>query len=534
MFVFRNNTIENLFEEGTTFSGYGDVSFVPSMEKELVWFYQVPVSFEPERQLDEVVGMIDKLRLVISQLSDGCLLRIITLENLFPIEYVESDRRLQEAVEKFNHEASRIAEVNSNVLLINFKNFLSSYNIDSLINWKFYFISQMILSPSLADPFKKWWRRQVEITEGKRKKCIVLDLDNTLWGGVLGEDGISGIKIGNDYPGKAYLFFQEALVELSKQGVILTVCSKNNEADVMEVWKENPFMVLTDKYLSAYQINWENKADNIRRLSEILNIGLDSMVFIDDNPTERELIRQQLPMVTVPEFPKRPYELPKFIKGIVTDFFETITLTNEDKQKTEQYRANAFRTKQRSHFTDLTDFIRSLDIKIEIRKVDKFSLPRVAQMTQKTNQFNLTTHRYTEADIMGMLNSGSEVYTLSVSDRYGDNGITGEMIILNDGKSANIDTLLLSCRILGKKIENAFVLTVLQSLKDSGVEKVSACYIPSPKNYQVADFYERIGFALVKTGKDGIKYYSLDMSCLTEPEQIYTINIENNNGRKDS
>ena len=221
-------------------------------------------------------------------------------------------------------------------------------------------------------------------------------MDNTLWGGVLGEDGAEGIKIGGDYPGKAFSMFQKSLVELCKTGVILTVCSKNNESDVRYAWDNNPYIILTDRYISAYRINWDNKADNIIELSKELNIGLDSFVFVDDNPTERELIRRTLPMIAVPEFPSQAYELPAFFRQLVDNYFQVYSITNEDKQKTEQYKANAERAKMQKQFVNISEFIRSLDIEMTVERANQFTIPRIAQMTQKTNQFNLTTKRYTK------------------------------------------------------------------------------------------------------------------------------------------
>lgn len=204
--------------------------------------------------------------------------------------------------------------------------------------------SQMGINPKLASDFSCWFEDRLREISLCRKKCLVLDLDNTLWGGVLGEDGIDGIKIGGDYPGKAFLYFQEGLLELAKRGVILTICSKNNERDVLDLWEKNPFVLLRKEHFSAWRINWRNKADNIRELSEELNIGLDSLVFVDDNPTERELVRQMLPMVEVPEFPKQSYMLPDFLISLSDRYFRVYSVTEEDRRKTEQYKANASRT----------------------------------------------------------------------------------------------------------------------------------------------------------------------------------------------
>lgn len=525
MFVFRNYTVENLFPAGTVFSGYGDISNIPENETELVWFYQAPINFETEAQIKEVEAFKDRLGFIISNLRSGQTLFVLSLENVFPLHFSDRDRRLANAIDAFNDYVIELESTHSNVRFVDFSEYLASYPKKDWIVWRFYFISQMIFSPEVAGGFFQWFEMRKLQIAGQRKKCLILDLDNTLWGGVLGEDGIESIKIGGDYPGNAYQYFQEGIVELGRNGVILAVCSKNNEADVIEAWRTNPFIKLTDKQLSTYRINWDNKADNIRSMAKELNIGLDSMVFVDDNPTERELIRQELPMVVVPEFPKRPYGLMDLLHTLVNDYFRAYQLTSEDLAKTEQYKANAQRSAALHQYTNLTDFIRSLEIQIDIIPADKFNIPRIAQMTQKTNQFNLTTQRYTEADLNSFVQHGDMIYCLSVRDKFGDNGITGAIIITQKEETVEIDTLLLSCRILGKGIENAFIKTILNLLYSKGITSVDARYIPTAKNGQVSDFYDKIGFTI--TGEsDEIKTYSIQMNAPLAIDNYYKITLK--------
>ena len=531
-FIFRNNTIEQLFgSKETEYSGYDDISQVPQDADVYVWFYQVPFKYDRAALTAEVEGYWQKFEMVWQRMPQDKTVVIFTLVDLYGIEAVKGDNSLRLAIDSFNRKAAEAAQSHTNVKVLHTDDFLSRYDRSMWIDWKFYFISQAAINPRLAKDFKKWYARRMEEIESKRKKCIVLDLDNTLWGGVLGEDGIEGIKIGGDYPGKAFLYFQEALAELSKTGVILTVCSKNNEADVLEAWQKNPFIVLNKDYISAYRINWDDKASNIKALATELNIGLDSMVFIDDNPTERELIKQMLPMVAVPDFPAQPYELPAFFKQITDDYFALYSLTEEDRKKTEQYKANAKRAEEQSKFTDFSDYLRSLDIHLKIQRADGFNTPRIAQMTQKTNQFNLTTRRYTEADIKSFAADGAGVWCISVSDKFGDNGITGAIIATKQDSAdssadttnttAIIDTMLLSCRILGKGIEEAFLNTVLNQLKDEGITKVKAQYLPTLKNSQVKDFYDRMGFKLVSRDEDGAAEYELTLGEEREVKEYF-------------
>lgn len=525
MFVFRNYTIENLFNDDVRFSGYGDISEIPVSDS-YVWFYNAPINMAREQCLVEIKGIGDRLQLVADSIPSSVPFYILTLENMFPVKISDTDDTIETAIADVNNIAKKIGKDSLNVRIIDFGEFLRKFKPEEWINWRFYFISQMIINPTIAGTFKEWWKNKIDELERERKKCLVLDLDNTLWNGVLGEDGICGVKMSGDYPGNAFMCFQEGLVTLSKAGVILSVCSKNNEEDVIELWEKNPFLKLTPEYISAYRINWQNKADNIRELAKELNIGLDSMVFVDDNPTERALVRQELPMVAVPEFPKRPYDLMTFYRTLVEDYFKTYRLTSEDLSKTEQYKANAQRAGEQAKFTDLAEFIKSLDINIDIIKANEFNIPRIAQMTQKTNQFNLTTRRYSEADINAFISQGDDIYCISVRDKFGDNGITGAIILRRETDGiAEIDSLLLSCRILGKNIETAFVNSVLNILLEEGVKTVKASFIPTLKNKQVSDFYDRTGF-IVDSEKDGVKNYHIDLTGKIVISESYTIKIK--------
>lgn len=502
-YVFRNNTIERFLPRDYTFSGYDDYAAVPEAEKYL-WWYQVPIKFNREQLIAEVQSYAQRLEWAVAQIGQKPLL-IITIECLYEAPVNTSDRRLADAIAAFNNLAWCMAAERSNVQVIDFSTFLRQYAASEWVDWKFYHLSQMVLNPRLSVAFNKWFAAQERARALVRKKCLVLDLDNTLWGGVLGEEGISGIQVDGDYPGKAYHLWQEGIKELGRGGVILALCSKNTQADVeaLFVAREMP-LKLSD--FACMRINWNDKASNIRAIAQDLNIGLDSMVFLDDNPTERELIRQQLPMVDVPEWPAQPYELPAFYQQLVQDYFAVYTLTDEDKKKTEQYRQNASRAQAQASFTNMEDFLRSLEMELTIAEANEVSIPRIAQMTQKTNQFNLTTHRYTEDDIRAMLAGGARIWTLAVKDRFGDNGITGLMIVTDQGE---VDTLLLSCRVLGKGIEEAFVKTVLGKLNE---DEIRSKYIPTEKNSQVAEFWNRIGMKELKN--EEVKEYSAKITEL--------------------
>lgn len=520
-YIFRNSTVEHLFNQfDATYSGYGDISNVKSDFDAYIWFYVLP--FHPETSMlkSEVDTYNYRLQLVLQSIGTDKPCYVFSLHDLFRVTRVDSDCFLKEAINKFNTDAYELSQQYSNVKLIDWSDFLFSFPLCEWVDWKYYFISQIQLNPRFSQSFQSWFLHKLNQMQFKRKKCLVLDLDNTLWGGVLGEDGIDGIRIGGDYPGNAFLFFQQSLIELSKDGVILTVCSKNNESDVLELWDKNPFVELKRNFFSTYRINWQNKADNIKEIAEELNIGLDSMVFIDDNPAERELVNQLLPMVETPDFPAHAYELPSFYKSLVDKYFRVYSLTEEDRRKTEQYNANAQRRIAKSQYSNFADYLESLKIEVNVSEANDFNVSRISQMTQKTNQFNLTTRRYTVADIKHFLSLGWKIYCLSVKDCFGDNGITGCVFFKIMNSDIAIDSFLLSCRILGREIETGFIYHVLANLKLQGYKRVFAEYIKTAKNSQVADFYDKIGFVLMDSD-NGRKEYCLNLQDVQIPETSY-------------
>lgn len=482
-YVFRNNTIEQFLGSGYQFSGYDDI-VVPQAD-EYLWWYQVPIHFDNLRLAEEVRMYAQKLQFVIEQISNKTIY-VFTLDATGVRTIEASDTNVVTAINEFNEVVYNAASKKSNVKVLRISEFLRQYAEKDLFDYRYCLTAQMPYNPQLIRPFQSWWNRKKAEIAQQRKKCLILDLDNTLWGGILGEDGVDGILLSGSYPGKAFHLWQEGLKELQKSGVMLAICSKNNISDVEEVWTNRDDMLLQKSDFVAMRINWQDKATNIRELSDELNIGLDSMVFVDDNPTERELIKQQLPEIAVPDFPSQPYGLMGLYKDLITNCFGVYRVTQEDRAKTEQYKANTQRRQQQAAFTNMEDYLQSLEMKLRIEKVSDATLQRVAQLTQKTNQFNLTTRRYTEVDIRQMLEEGADVWTLTVADKFGDYGLTGALIIKNN----NIDTFLLSCRVLGKGVENAFLLSVLKQYNG----EIRAEYSPTLKNTQVADLYDRLGF----------------------------------------
>lgn len=342
---------------------------------------------------------------------------------------------------------------------------------------------------SIGQEYGKFFRA----LKGKRKKCLVLDCDNTLWGGIIGEDGLNGIKLGNVYPGSCYQSFQREILNLYNQGVILALCSKNNEADVIEVLKNHPDMILREEHFASWQLNWDDKATNLVKLARELNIGLDSIIFADDNPFEAELIVDQLPEVEVLDLSGDPSTFR--LKLLSSGYFDSLTLSKEDKVRTEMYLSDRYRKQLFNASTSLDDYLRKLNMVAEIGLANEETIGRIAQLTQKTNQFNLTTKRYTEGEIKAYFDKAEyDVFYIKLRDKIAELGIIGVAIIHYVDGQAIIDTLLLSCRALGRKVEEALLAYIIQTVKEKGYKQLLGLYISTSKNMQVADFYEKCGF----------------------------------------
>lgn len=327
-----------------------------------------------------------------------------------------------------------------------------------------------------------------------KAKVIVLDADNTLWGGIIGEDGMTGIGIGPDYPGSAFVEFQKRLLTLQQRGFILAMCSKNNPEDVQDVLENHPHQVLKDKHFAAKRVNWAPKTENLRSLADELNVGLDSFIFVDDSNYECLAVRQELPQIEVIQTPSKPLQVPGCLDEVAR--LEVLSLTSEDKRKTQMYAEQRQRRELETTSTDLNSYLKTLDMKMQIGIDDASNLPRLAQLTQKTNQFNLTTRRYTEVDVQGFLDSPDWLVAhFSLTDVFGDSGIVGEAMIQIDGTTARLDNLLMSCRVIGRQAESAFLAALFRRLASQGITEVTAEYFPTQKNQLVKDFLTEHGFS---------------------------------------
>ena len=330
---------------------------------------------------------------------------------------------------------------------------------------------------------------------GKRKKCLVLDLDNTLWGGVIGEDGIEGISLARTGLGSQYRDAQRVVKELSAQGVLLAVSSKNNPEDALLPFREHPDIVLHEEDFVAFAANWDPKPANIAAIAQKLNIGIDSLVFIDDNPLEREAVKAALPEVAVPEFPRDSSRLPEFMDEVARTYFTALRIENEDRGKTAMYRAEAQRENKRRSSLSLDGYLASLEMKLDLHRLRPEEAARAAQLTQKTNQFNLTTRRYTEADIASMMeNDAFRLWIGTLEDRFGDYGRVVFAIIRIEDTDAFVDTFLMSCRVMGRGVEETALSRIEKLLEAEEIATVRGEYIATPKNAPAQDFWPRMGY----------------------------------------
>jgi len=373
--------------------------------------------------------------------------------------------------------------------------------------------------PSAAPCYGDRVARLLAAGLGRSSKALVLDLDNTLWGGVIGDDGLEGIKLGQGSAlGEAFVAFQRYARDLSLRGIILAICSKNDLANAVEPFDKHPEMVLKRSDIACFTANWTDKAANIRDIATQLNIGLDSLVFADDNPAERAIVRRELPMVAVQELPADPTLWPATLAA--AGYFESLRLTKEDLERSEQYQANLQRSSLMASATDLEGYLRSLEMRAIWSRFDRVGQARIVQLINKTNQFNLTTRRVTDEDVAALIED-ERALTLQIRliDAFGDNGIIAIVIGLfqSGTRDIRIDTWLMSCRVLGRRMEETTLNLIVRQARALGCERLIGVYRPTAKNAMVRDHYPRLGFSPIATPeRDGVAEYVLVLDGWTE------------------
>lgn len=361
-----------------------------------------------------------------------------------------------------------------------------------------YINTEMVLSVDILPEVAAKTLDIIGAIHGKFKKCLILDLDNTLWGGIVGDDGWENLEIGTLGIGKAFTEFQYWIKKLKNRGIILAVCSKNTEATAKEPFEKHPDMVLHLEDITVFVANWESKADNIRHIQSILNIGFDTMVFLDDNPFERNIVKESLPEVEVPELPVDPADYLEYLYPL--NLFETASFSKLDADRTKQYQIAAAAGNVQQNFKSEDDFLKSLNMVSLVAPFNTFNTPRVAQLSQRSNQFNLRTIRYTEQDIERLIETGNDfTFAFNLADKFGDHGLIC-MIILQKETSDTlfIDTWLMSCRVLKRCMENFVLNTITTFARENGFKGLRGEYLPTAKNEMVKYHYENLGFENVK------------------------------------
>jgi len=404
------------------------------------------------------------------------------------------------------------AKQHPGVLLLDLELLYRRFGADALVSDAFWYLGRVRYTKRMLRELARHLELLLRGALDRGRKLLVLDLDGTLWGGVLGEDGASGIALSEDGKGKVFRDLQKSLKALREAGVLLAIASKNNPDEVEAVFREHPMMVLSLADFAAVRVGWGAKDESLREIAAELSLGLDALVFLDDSPAERELVRRALPEVAVPEPPGRIEALPRWLlREVVYPFFPRWRTTAEDRARPAHYQARRERESAQSSLTH-AGFLESLAIRIDFSLDPREHVERASQMTQRTNQFNVTTRRYTVPELRAIIgNSSHRTLLLSYEDRFGKEGIVGLAIVALE--TAEIDTLLLSCRVIGRGIEVALVAAAEAAARAHGVRRLSARFVPTGRNAPAADVFERCGYALVRSDADGTRHYAKELGA---------------------
>jgi len=471
-----------------------------NMSEKLVNCFSALKEQEIQDELDRIVKYVDRVIEAIRKRSQALILLHSFEVPVYPSFGILDSQRLTgqvHCIKRLNLALIDVLSKYKNSYLIDMELMMGRIGYHRFVDNRYWHIGK---APYILEAMKVIALEYIKFIcalKGKNKKCLVLDCDNTLWGGIIGEDGLNGIKIGKTYPGSAYRVFQLAILNLYHRGVILAICSKNNEGDVMEVLKHHPDMVLREEHFASMMINWGDKVSNLKEMARELNIGLDSFVFVDDSEFEANLVKKYLPEVEVILLPKDPTQFKTVLD--CCGLFDTLTFSEEDRRRGQMYKAEAGRKKLQAELTNLEDYYKSLEMEVLISKADDYSIPRIAQLTQRTNQFNLTTKRYSESEIRRFAVSAChDVLFLRLRDRFGDMGIVGVAFLEHLNGHSLIDTFLLSCRAIGRGVEDILLRVCIEITRERGQKTLQGFYIKTKKNGQVTEFYQKRGFNIVE------------------------------------
>jgi FkbH-like protein len=446
-----------------------------------------------DEKINEIIKLIDKFN---ETTNSKLIITNLGLPHYSPhgIAEMKTSYGFHDAIMDFNKKLKENLIDMTSVYIFDFFKFVIKHGENNIFNFQNYLFGDIKISldyiPHLANELMPYIISFLGLT----KKCIVVDLDNTLWGGIVGEDGFDGIRLGPQPPGNAFVEFQKYLKALSQRGIILAINSKNNFDDAIKVVREHPFMVLKENDFSCMKINWNDKASNMREISEELKIGLDSFVFFDDDPVNRALIREIMPEITTPDLPHDPSCYSEVIQSLHD--FSTFQITSEDSNRGQMYSEQKLRIESQNSSSDISEFLKTLNLEIDIKKTNSFTIPRISQLTLKTNQFNLTTKRYQEDEIKKFSeNNNILIGCAQIKDKFGDNGITGVFIVEKTNSDEwFLDTFLLSCRVMGREVEKGMLSFIINQAKKNNIKRLKAKFIPTSKNKPIENFLPNCKF----------------------------------------
>jgi FkbH-like protein len=496
--------------------------------------------FSPDAQAGAVRGVVESYHRWILAFRERSQAHLVVhsleqpLMPSFGVLDAQSGSGQAASIEQINQELRRLSGEHRGVYLLDYDGLIARHG---RLRWrderKWLTARMPIAADQLIHLAREWLRFVVPLT-GKVAKALVVDLDDTLWGGVIGEEGMTGIRLGAEYPGAAYQAVQRAMLDLHRRGILLAICSKNNPEDAMEVLENHPGMLLRPQHFAAMRINWNDKAQNLREIAAELNVGIDALAFLDDNPVEREQIRSAIPEISVIDPPDGPHQHAAILRDC--PLFERLSLSREDQQRSAMYAAQRQRLEAKQGFHSKEDFFRFLEQEAEIAPARPATLARISQLTQKTNQFNLTTRRYAEQQISEMATRpGCQVLSIRVRDRYGDHGLVGVAITRDVGQDCEIDSFLLSCRVIGRTVETAMLAYLAQSALARGQLRLRGCFFPTRKNTPCREFYGQHGFELQsQNGEGSVWVLNLQQSQIACPEWIkLTVPVLSRSGKDD-
>jgi FkbH-like protein len=464
-----------------------------------------------EQAVSASLAQLEQIRQGLKQNSGAvCILQTLPhpTESLFGNFDLVLPGTLRKAVDELNRGlAASVAQ--SDDLLLDVAHLAETVGLGAWHDPTLWNLAKLPFSGEFVPLYADHVCRLVGALRGKSKKCLILDLDNTVWGGVIGDDGLDGIVIGQgNATGEAHLEVQRTALLLRERGIVLAVSSKNTDEVARRAFREHPEMLLREEHIAVFQANWNDKATNIAAIAAELSLGLDAMVFLDDNPVERNLVRQLLPQVAVPELPENPALYARTL--LAAGYFEAVAFSDEDRKRAGLYQDNARRVALQKQAGDVDGYLASLDMQLTLAPFDATGRARIAQLINKSNQFNLTTRRYTEAEVAAA-ERDPNAFTLQVrlADTFGDNGMISVIVCRQQADAWEIDTWLMSCRVLGRKVEQAVLGELVSAGRAAGVARLLGRYLPTEKNQMVADHYGKLGFQQLESRADGASLWEL-------------------------